>query len=145
MCAHHLPRERCAQTLTDLFGVTVSTGTVDNWMRDAAAALVGFLATVTAQLHAAPVVHADETSVRSEKSALWVHVTCTALLTLLHFGRRNKTTVEAGPLGDYPGTIGARPARPVLQLGQESPKVREDLRFQPPAHPCTPRPSAAPM
>lgn len=105
MCAQHLPRERCAQTLTDLFGVTVSTGTLDNWMREAATALVGFLATVTDQLRAAPVVHADETSVRSDKKALWVHVGCTALLTLLHVGRRNKVTVEAGPLGDYTGTI----------------------------------------
>jgi len=105
MCAQHLPRERCAQTLTDLFGVTVSTGTLDNWMREAATALAGFLAAVTDQLQAAPVVHADETSVRSDKKALWVHVTCTALLTLLHVGRRNKTTVEAGPLGDYAGTI----------------------------------------
>jgi transposase len=105
MCAQHLPRERCAQTLTDLFGVTVSTGTLDNWMREAATALVGFLTAVTAQLRAAPVVHADETSVRSDKKALWVHVTATALLTLLHVGRRNKATVEAGPLGDYPGTI----------------------------------------
>lgn len=74
MCAQHLPRERCAQALADLFGVTVSTGTLDNWMREAAAALVGFLLAVTAQLRVAPVVHADETSVRSAKTALWVHV-----------------------------------------------------------------------
>lgn len=105
MCAQHLPRERCAQALADLFGVSVSTGTLDNWMREAAAALVGFLLAVTAQLRAAPVVHADETSVRSAKTALWVHVTCTAVLTLLHVGRRDKATVEAGPLGGYTGTI----------------------------------------
>jgi transposase len=105
MCAQHLPRERCAQALADLFGVTVSTGTLDNWLREAAAALVGFCATVAVQLRAAPAVHADETSVRSDKKALWVHVTCTAVLTLLHVGRRNKATVEAGPLGDYDGTI----------------------------------------
>ena len=105
MCAQHLPRERCAQALADLFGVKVSTGTLDNWMREAADALVVFLAVVGAQLSAAPVVHADETSVRSGKTALWVHVCCTALLTLLHVGRRDKTTVEAGPLGDYRGTI----------------------------------------
>lgn len=105
MCAQHLPRERCAQALADLFGVTVSTGTLDNWMREAAAALVGFLLAVTAQLRVAPVVHADETSVRSAKTALWVHVTCTAVLTLLHVGRRDKATVEAGPLGSYTGTI----------------------------------------
>jgi len=105
LCAQHLPRERCAQALADLFGVTVSTGTLDNWMREAADALVVFLATVAAQLRAAPVVHADETSVRSGKAALWVHVCCTAVLTLLHVGRRNKATMEAGPLGDYAGTI----------------------------------------
>lgn len=105
MCAQHLPRERCAQSLADLFGVTVSTGTLDNWMREAATALVEFLAAVTAQLRAAPVVHADETSVRSDKKALWVHVTATALLTVLHVGRRNKAAVEAGPLGAYTGTI----------------------------------------
>ncbi|MFN0090003.1 MAG: IS66 family transposase [Acidimicrobiales bacterium] len=105
MCAQHLPRERCAQTLQDLFGLNVSTGTLDNWMRDAAQALVGFLAAVAAQLQAAPVVHADETSVRSGKAAVWVHVTCTALLTLLHVGRRDKATIEAGPLGGYTGTI----------------------------------------
>ena len=105
LCAQHLPRERCAQTLADLFGVTVSTGTLDNWIREAAEALVGFGAVVAGQLNSAPVVHADETSVRSDKKALWVHVTCTALLTLLHVGRRDKATIEAGPLGGYTGTI----------------------------------------
>lgn len=105
LCAQHLPRERCAQALADLFGVAVSTGTLDNWMREAADALVGFLAVVAAQLRAAPVVHADETSVRSGKASLWVHVCCTAMLTLLHVGRRDKATIEAGPLGDYTGMI----------------------------------------
>lgn len=105
MAAQHVPRERCAQTLAELFGVTVSTGTLDNWMREAAEALVGFLSVVADQLRSSPVVHADETSVRSAKKALWVHVTSTALLTLLHVGRRDKTTVEAGPLGTYTGTI----------------------------------------
>jgi len=105
MCAQHLPRQRCAQALSDLFGVAVSTGTLENWMREAAAALDGFTATVTDQLRAEPAVHADETSVRSTKRALWVHVTSTALLTLLHVGRRDKATIEAGPLGDYTGTI----------------------------------------
>jgi transposase/uncharacterized coiled-coil protein SlyX len=105
MCAQHLPRDRCAQALADLFGVNVSTGTLDNWMREAADALVGFCAVVASQLAAAPVVHADETSVRSDRKALWVHVTCTAVLTLLHVGRRDRKTIEAGPLGTYTGTI----------------------------------------
>ena len=42
---------------------------------------------------------------RSGKKALWVHVCSTALLTLLHVGRRDRDTIEAGPLGDYTGTV----------------------------------------
>ena len=105
MCAQHLPRERCAQTLHDLFAVTVSTGTLDNWMREAADALATFLTFVTRLLNTAPFVHADETSVRSGKGSLWVHVCSTTLLTLLHVGRRDRATVEAGPLNNYTGTI----------------------------------------
>jgi len=102
LCAQHLPRQRCAETLQDLFGVAVSTGTLDNWLREAAEALVVFLAVVSAQLRAAPFVHADETSVRSGKASVWVHVCCTAALTLLHVGRRDKATIEPGPSASSP-------------------------------------------
>jgi transposase len=105
MTAQHLPRERCVETLRELFGVQVSTGTLDNWLSEAAARLDPFVAEVTTQLRSAPFMHADETSVRSGKAALWVHVCSTALLTLLHVGRRDKATIQAGPLGDYHGTI----------------------------------------
>lgn len=105
MTAQHLARERCTEALEDLFGITVATGTLDNWMTEAATALAPFVTEVTDQLRAAPVVHADETSVRSAKTALWVHVVSTRLLTLLHVGRRDKATATAGPLGDYHGTI----------------------------------------
>ena len=102
LCARHLPRERCAQALADLFGVTVSTGTLDNWMREAADALVVFLATVAAQLRASPVLHADETSVRSAKAALWVHVCCTARADPVARRRRDKATMEPGPWAATP-------------------------------------------
>ena len=104
MCAQHLPRERCAQALAELFGIEVLTGTLDNWLREASHALVEFLA-VVAQLRAAPFVHADESSVRSNNTQLWIHVTCTRLLTLLHVGRCDRATIEAGPLADYHGTV----------------------------------------
>ena len=103
MCAQHLPRERCAQALADRHArLDRDARQLDARGRRRARR---FLATVAAQLQAAPVVHADETSVRSGKAALWFHVCCTSLLTLLHVGRRDKTTIEAGPLGDYTGTI----------------------------------------
>jgi transposase len=50
MCAQHIPRDRCAQTIHDLFGVNVSTGTLDNWLTEAAEALVMFIAALTVQL-----------------------------------------------------------------------------------------------
>lgn len=105
LCAQHVPRERCAQSLADLFGLAVSTGTLDNWLSQASVGLGVFSATVADQLAAAPVIHADETSVRSAKTALWVHVCSTAALTLLWVGRRDRATIEAGPLGDYRGAV----------------------------------------
>lgn len=105
LCAQHVPRQRCAEALGEMFGLRVSTGTLDNWLSEAAEALGPFEAAVTAQLRAEPVLHADETSVRSGKKALWVHVTSTPRLTWLHVGRRDRATVEAGPLGDYGGII----------------------------------------
>jgi transposase len=63
------------------------------------------LVVVRAQLAASAVVYADETSVRSNKAGLWVHVCSTAVLMFLHVGRRNKTTMKAGPLGSYTGTV----------------------------------------
>ncbi len=105
LCAQHLPRERCAQTLSDLFGVEVSTGTLENWVREAAEALVVFMVVVAARLKTEPVVHADETSVRSAKTMLWVHVCSTAVLTWLYVGRRDRATVDTGPLAGATGTI----------------------------------------
>lgn len=106
MCAQHLPRERGAEALADMFGVTVSTGTLDNWMREAAGALVGFLAVVAASLKAAPVVHADETSVRSGKGNVWIHVCSNAWLTLLWASKhRHHEGIKVGPLADYHGIV----------------------------------------
>jgi transposase len=105
LCAQHVPRERCAEALAEMFGVRVSTGTLDNWLTEATAALGSFKTAVTDGLRGEPVVHADETSVRSGKKALWVHVTSTPSLTWLHVGRRDRATVEEGPLDGYQGIV----------------------------------------
>jgi transposase len=105
LCAQHVPRERCAEALAEMFGVSVSTGTLDNWLTEATGALDPFKTAVCDRLRGEPVVHADETSVRSGKKALWVHVTSTDRLTWLHVGRRDRATVEAGPLDGYQGIV----------------------------------------
>jgi transposase len=84
MARQHVPFERAAEAMRDLFGVEVSTGFLDSLYSQGAAGLEAFLAEVTEQLRTAEVVHVDETSDRLGKKSLWYHVACTELLTLLH-------------------------------------------------------------
>jgi transposase len=104
MVRQHIPQERCAEALAELFGLDVSVGTLNNWLSEAARALGGFLAAVAAALGRARVMHADETSVRHAKGKVWFHVYSTVLLTLLraHPTRGNKA-ILAGPLMGYRG------------------------------------------
>lgn len=104
LCRQHVPHERCAEALAEMFGVTVSVGTLNNWLTDAAKALDSFSASVAELLSDAPVVHVDETPVRHGKGKAWVHVCSTSLLTLLWASKsRGRVAVEAGPL---PGCTG---------------------------------------
>ena len=105
MCAQHLPRERCAMALADLSGWPCRPGRWTTGCAKPPTRSSGSLPSWPISSRRRRSVHADETSVRSGKKALWVHVCATALLTLLHVGRRDRKTVEAGPLGNYTGTI----------------------------------------
>jgi len=84
MSRQHVPFERAAEAMRDLFGVEVSTGFLDSLYSEGAAGLDDFLAAVTEQLRSSEVVHVDETSDRLKKKSVWYHVACTELLTLLH-------------------------------------------------------------
>ena len=92
--------------LCQLAGVTVSTG----WMagiRGKAAALVeasGFTDRVRELLKDAPAVHADETPARAAGGTRYVHLACTAYLTLMHTGDRSADAIDAG--GVLPGYTG---------------------------------------
>ena len=79
--AQHLPLARAADTLADLLGAPVSTGTVAAIVEQAAAGLGPFSSAVRAQLSAAPVVHFDETGLRVDSRLAWVHSASTATLT----------------------------------------------------------------
>lgn len=105
LCRQHVPQERCAEALAEMFGVAVSVGTLNNWLSEAADALDSFVAAVTIGLGQAPVIHVDETPVRSNKTKAYFHVACTAMLTLLwvHIGGRARTAIDAGPLPSYAG------------------------------------------
>jgi transposase len=105
-CGHHIPIGRSTLLLCQLAGVAVSTG----WMagiRGKAADLVetsGFLDRVRELLKAAPAVHADETPARAAGGTRYVHLACTAYLTLMHTGDRSSDAIDAG--GVLPGYCG---------------------------------------
>ena len=105
-CGHHVPLARAAQLLGQLGGVAVSSG----WMagiRGKAAALIGtsgFGDRVRDLLAGAPALFADETPARAAGGLRYVHLACTAYLTLMHTGDRSGQATGAG--GVLPGYAG---------------------------------------
>jgi transposase len=105
-CANHIPVQRAAGLMSQMAGVTVSVGWVAG-VRGKAAALVagsGFTDRVKELLKDAPTVHADETPARAAGGMRYVHLACTAYLTLMHTGDRSADAVDAG--GVLPGYTG---------------------------------------
>jgi transposase len=105
-CGHHIPVWRSTVLLCHLAGLAVSAG----WMagiRGKAAALVeasGFLQQVRDLLRDSPALHADETPARAAGGLRYVHLACTAYLTLMHTGDRSAAAIDAG--GVLPGYTG---------------------------------------
>ena len=105
-CANHIPVQRAAGLMSQMAGVAVSAGWVAG-VRGKAAALVaasGFIDRVKELLKDAPAVHADETPARAAGGMRYVHLACTAYLTLMHTGDRSADAIDAG--GVLPGFTG---------------------------------------
>lgn len=107
MARQHVPFERTAEAICDLFGLSVSTGWLDSVYNRAANGLEPFLTAVAEQLKTAVVIGVDETSDRVGLDSWWFHVARTDHLTLLHADRtRGRVGVEAtGVISDYTGTL----------------------------------------
>jgi transposase len=105
-CANHVPVQRAAGLMSQMAGVTVSAGWVAG-VRGKAAALVagsGFTDRIKELLTDAPAVYADETPARAAGGMRYVHLACTAYLTLMHTGDRSADAIDAG--GVLPGYDG---------------------------------------
>ena len=105
-CANHIPVQRAAGLMSQMAGVTVSVGWVAGVRGKAAALVAGseFTGRVKELLKDAPAVHADETPVRAAGGMRYVHLACTAYLTLMHTGDRSADAIDAG--GVLPGYTG---------------------------------------
>jgi transposase len=64
----------------------------------------GFADRVRELLRSAPAVHADETPARTAGGLRYLHLACTAYLTLMHTGDRSADAIDAG--GVLPGYAG---------------------------------------
>jgi transposase len=101
----HLPVERTALLLTELFGTPMSVGTVAAWTARAAAGLAPFTAAVRAGLLGEELVPADETGLRVAGRLHWLHVACSDRFTALFcHHRRGKEAIDAA--GVLPGCTG---------------------------------------
>lgn len=78
-----LPVDRTTQALADLFGVRLSTGTVQNCISDAAIALKPAVAQIRQALQEAAVAHFDESGVHVAGKLHWLHSVSTAMLSWL--------------------------------------------------------------
>jgi transposase len=91
-----LPFARTAEALRDLFGCSLSPGTIDTTRQRCAAELVGVEEQIKAGLKAAEVIGADETGLRVAGKSHWIHVARTDELThYAHDTRRGKMAIDA--------------------------------------------------
>jgi transposase len=91
-----VPYARVRDLLADLFGQSLSVGTLVSIVRQCAQALAPIEETLKAEAQAAAVLHHDETGVRVAGRLQWVHVSSTPTLT--HFGvhpRRGREATDA--------------------------------------------------
>jgi transposase len=88
-----VPYARVRELLADLFGQSLSVGTLVRMVQQCAQALAPVEEALKAEAQAAPVLHNDETGVRVAGRLQWVHVSSTPTLT--HFGVHPKRGTEA--------------------------------------------------
>jgi transposase len=103
----HLPVQRTAGLLAELFGTPMSVGTVAAWTARAGAGLEPFTAAARAALSEADVVHADESGLRVAGRLHWPHVASSDRFTALFCHRKRGTEAidAAGVLPDCTGIV----------------------------------------
>jgi transposase len=102
-----LPLGRIAETIKDLTGHTLSTGTITNHTHKLYNQLWEFEAWIEELLLKAKVIHADETGARTDKKNYWMHVYATRFVTCyhLHSHRGSQAMEDIGILPNYKGIV----------------------------------------
>ncbi|HYX16779.1 MAG TPA: IS66 family transposase [Nostoc sp.] len=100
-----LPYDRTAELIRDLFGETISEGTLTRTLKRAHALLEPVEQQIHAALRQSPSVHFDETGLRIVSKRQWVHSAGTPMLTLYRaHAKRGREAIDA--MGVLPGYEG---------------------------------------
>ena len=88
-----LSRVKVKELLAELFGLHLSTGLIDQTIRETGRAVAPLETELVAEIEQAALVHADETSWREAGQALWLWVFVTAQTVLYQIGYRTQEIV----------------------------------------------------
>ena len=102
-----LPYERLVDFMRDIFGFTLSKGTVYNFNKQGYDLLKPVEEKTRELLKKSSILHSDETGISCVKTLQWLHVASTSRLTyyLIH-AKRGKDAMDAmGILQDYEGRV----------------------------------------
>ncbi len=113
-----LPYQRIEEHFADQFDLPLSAGSIYNFNLDAYARLAPFEEWAKRELAQARVLHADETGINIGGKRQWLHVVCSATLTLMapHDKRGGEALAAMGILPDYTATLVHDHWKPYYQL-----------------------------
>jgi transposase len=102
-----LPLRRISQMMADLYGATVSEATIVDATRRCDAHLVPFETAVKKALGKSPILHVDESGVRTAKKLHWLHSASTDTLTFygVHDKRGRAAIDEFNIIPDFAGRL----------------------------------------
>jgi transposase len=103
---HFLPYVRAQRLMSDLFGATISPGTLQNFVHQAAKVLEPVTENIRAALKKEEVVHFDESGFYIEGKRQWLHSASSQQLTYYtpHPTRGKEAVKAAGILPEFTGT-----------------------------------------
>jgi transposase len=102
-----LPYERLVDFMKDIFGCTLSKGTVYNFNKQGFTLLEPVEEKIKELLKNSSILHSDETGISCDKQLNWLHVASTSRLTyyLVHEKRGKDAMDDMGILPDYKGRV----------------------------------------
>jgi transposase len=102
-----LPFARASQLIEDLYGITVSPGTLVSWVDEARNALDSTAVLIADQLHNASLLHADESGLRVARKLHWLHIAASETHTWygVHARRGMEAMIAHGILPNRQGIL----------------------------------------